>query len=198
MRFRGALAVLILLALALFATRVHAGEAAVQLQRHTERLATTLADRDREPAGRRQEVMGIVTDAFDFEEAARRTLGHAWEERTAEERARFVGLFVDLIDRAYLRRLDSLDGRRIVVVEDVIDSDRATVRAAVVAQDGERTPMDCLMRRSDDGRWRVVDVNVGGTSLVGNYRVQFARLMQSGGFPHLMDRLQAKVASLQP
>ena len=198
MRFRGALAVLILLAPALFATGVHAGEAAVQLQRHTERLATTLTDRDREPAGRRQEVRGIVSDAFDFEEAARRTLGHAWEERTAEERARFVGLFVDLIDRAYLRRLDSLDGRRIVVVEDVIDSDRATVRAAVVAQDGERTPMDCLMRRSDDGRWRVVDVNVGGTSLIGNYRVQFARLMQSGGFPHLMDRLQAKVASLQP
>jgi len=72
------------------------------------------------------------------------------------------------------------------------------VRTSIIAKDGDRTPVDYVMRRSDDGRWRVVDVSVGGASLLGNYRAQFARLMQSGGFPYLMEKLQAKVSSLQP
>src|SRR4029077_10191611 len=137
-------------------------------------------------------------EAFDFEEAARRTLGRAWGDRTADERASFVALFSDLIDRAYLRRLDAWDGQRIVVAEDVVETERALVRTSIIAKDGDRTPVDYVMRRSDDGRWRVVDVSVGGSSLLGNYRAQFARLMQSGGFPSLMEKLQAKVSSLQP
>ncbi|HEY2994873.1 MAG TPA: ABC transporter substrate-binding protein [Methylomirabilota bacterium] len=186
------------LALTLVAVPALAGDPAVELQRQADRVVTILADRNTEPVARQREVRAIVSEAFDFEEAAKRTLGRAWAERTPEERAAFVGLFMDLIDRAYLRRLDAWDGQRIVVGDDVVDTDRATVRTAVVARDGDKTPIDYVMRRSDDGRWRVVDVNVGGASLLGNYRVQFARLMQSGGFAHLMERLQAKVASLQP
>ena len=198
MRFPRLLGVLMIVPSMLGAVPARAGDAAVELQRQADAVINVLADRDRAPAERRQAVRTIVTDAFDFEEAARRTLGRAWDERTADERTTFVRLFVDLIDRAYLRRLDSWDGQRIVVGDDVVERDRATVRAVIVARDGERTPLEYLMRRSDDGRWRVIDVNVGGTSLLGSYRAQFARLMQSGGFAHLIDRLQAKVASLEP
>ena len=198
MRVLHVLAALTILALTLVAVPALAGDPAVELQRQADRVVTILADRNTEPVARQREVRAIVSEAFDFEEAAKRTLGRAWAERTPEERAAFVGLFMDLIDRAYLRRLDAWDGQRIVVGDDVVDTDRATVRTAVVARDGDKTPIDYVMRRSDDGRWRVVDVNVGGASLLGNYRVQFARLMQSGGFAHLMERLQAKVASLQP
>ena len=198
MRVLHVLAVLSILALTLGAGPASAGDPAVELQRQADRVVNILADRDTEPAARQREVRAIVGEAFDFEEAAKRTLGRAWAERTAEERATFVGLFVDLLDRAYLRRLDGWDGQRIVVGDDVVDADRATVRTAIVARDGDRTPVDYVMRRSDDGRWRVVDVSIGGHSLLGNYRVQFARLMQNGGFANLIERLQAKVTSLQP
>jgi len=198
MRVLHVLAVLTILALTLGAGPASAGDPAVELQRQADRVVNILADRDTEPAARQREVRAIVGEAFDFEEAAKRTLGRAWAERTAEERATFVGLFVDLLDRAYLRRLDGWDGQRIVVGDDVVDADRATVRTAIVARDGDRTPVDYVMRRSDDGRWRVVDVSIGGHSLLGNYRVQFARLMQNGGFANLIERLQAKVTSLQP
>ena len=198
MRLSHVLAVVTLVVPSFLATPAGAGDAAVELQRQADRVVTVLSDQDREPAQRQREVRAIVDETFDFQEAARRTLGRAWADRTEEERATFVRLFVDLLDRAYLRRLDSLDGQRIVVGDDVVETDRATVRAAIVARDGERTPMDYVMRRSTDGRWRVVDVSVGGASLLGNYRAQFARLMQTGGFPHLIERLQAKVSSLQP
>ena len=197
MRLRHVLAVVTIFTPALAAVPARAGDAAVELQRQADRVVSVLADRDREPAERQRQVRAIVSEAFDFEAAARRALGRAWGERTPDERATFVRLFFDLLDRAYLRRLDSMDGQRIVVAGDVIEADRATVHTAIVAGDGERTPVDYRMRRAAGGRWRVVDVSVGGASLLGNYRAQFARLMQQGGFAHLMERLQAKVASLQ-
>ena len=198
MRVPHAVAALTLLAAALAASPVIAGDAADELQRQADRVIGVLADRSTAAVERQREVRTIVTEVFDFDEASRRTLGRAWAERTPEERASFKALFVDLLDRAYLRRLDGWDGQRIVVGDELMDTDRATVRAAIVARDGDRTPMEYLMRRSDDGRWRVIDINVGGASLLGNYRAQFARLMQTGGFAHLMEKLQAKVASLQP
>ena len=198
MRLSHVLAVVTLVIPAFLATPARAGDAAVELQRQADRVVTILTDRDCEPAERQRQVRAVVDETFDFEEAARRTLGRAWAERTTEERATFVRLFVDLLDRAYLRRLDSLDGQRIVVGDDVVDTNRAIVRAAIVARDGEGTPMDYVMQRDADGRWRVVDVSVGGASLLGNYRAQFARLMQNGGFPYLIEKLQAKVSSLQP
>jgi len=198
MRVPHAVAALILLVAALTAAPVIAGDAADELQRQADRVIGVLADRSAGAVERQREVRTIVTEVFDFDEASRRTLGRAWADRTPEERASFKALFVDLLDRAYLRRLDGWDGQRIVVGDELLDTDRATVRAAIVARDGDRTPMEYLMRRSDDGRWRVIDINVGGASLLGNYRAQFARLMQSGGFPLLMEKLQAKVASLQP
>ena len=198
MRLLAIIAAPTILVLTVLAAPVSAGDPAVELQRHADRVVTVLADRDRQPAERQREVRTIVAEAFDFDEAAKRTLGRAWAERSDEERATFTRLFVDLLDRAYLRRLDGWDGQRIVVAEDVVEADRATVKTAIVARDGDRTPVDYVMRRADDGRWRVVDVSVGGASLLGNYRAQFARLIQSGGFPLLIEKLQAKVASLQP
>jgi|SRR5690348_2206718 phospholipid transport system substrate-binding protein len=197
MRTPHVVAILALLAAALVPAPAPAGDAAVELQRQADRVIGILADRDTDAVVRQREVKAVVSEAFDFEEAARRTLGRAWDERTAEERAAFVGLFADLIDRAYLRRLEAWDGQRIVVGDDVIDRDRATVHTGVIARDGDRTPIDYVMHRSGDGHWRVVDVSVGGASLLGNYRAQFARLLQTGGFPYLMERLQAKVTSLQ-
>jgi phospholipid transport system substrate-binding protein len=175
----------------------HAGEAGAELQRQADRVIAILADHGQDPGVRHRAVRAVLDEAFDFEEAARRALGRAWTERSAEERTQFTTLFVDLLDRAYLRRLDEWDGERIVVAGDTVDAERAIVRAAILARDGGTTPVDYVMRRAD-GRWRVVDVNVAGTSLIGNYRAQFARLLQNGGFAYLMERLQTKVGSLQP
>jgi phospholipid transport system substrate-binding protein len=192
------LAVLTMLAVPLAAAPARAGDAGAELQRQADRVIAVVADRAREAVDRRHAVRAIVDEMFDFEEASRRTLGREWAERSPEERVRFQALFVDLIDRAYLRRLDEWDGQRIVVADDVVDGDRATVRTFIVAKDGDRTGVEYTMRRSPGERWRVVDINFGGASLFSNYRVQFARLLHTGGFPYLMERLHAKVTSLQP
>jgi phospholipid transport system substrate-binding protein len=198
MRPTPALAVLLTLSLVALAGPALAGEPGRYLQIQIDRVQTVLQDRTQPPDERRRAVRAIVDETFDFQEAARRALGRHWAALTVEDRARFVRLFVDLIDRAYLRRVDGWDGGRLAVVDDTTEGDGATVRATLSGTDGSAVPVVCGLRRSADGRWRVVDVSVDGAGLLGSYRAQFARLIERGGVGHLLERLEAKVVSLQP
>jgi phospholipid transport system substrate-binding protein len=51
--------------------------------------------------------------------------------------------------------------------------------------------VDYLMHQVD-GKWRIVDIVTEGTSLVGNYRSQFRRVIKKHGFPELLKRMKNK------
>ncbi len=140
---------------------------------------------------RRREVRAIAEDALDFRESARRALGAHWEGRTDAERARFVQLFTDLIDQAYLTRV-AHDGERLTFDGEAITGDDATIKGRALSKGGDVTPVLFTMHRSDDDRWRVVDVSFEGMSLVGNYRAQFNKIIRATSFDELMTRLETK------
>jgi phospholipid transport system substrate-binding protein len=176
-----------------------AGDPAIQLTAHVSEVFKTLDDPALKTGGneveRRLAVRRIVDDVFDFGEAARRTLGRHWEQRTESERERFVKLFTDLIDRAYLRRIDHLDGEQLVLVGSAVDGDDATVQTRVITRDNSQMPVDFLMTRAADDQWRVWDVRVGGMSLIGSYRAQFNKIIVGESFEELVRRLEAKTAA---
>ena len=91
-------------------------------------------------------------------------------------------LFSELLNRAYLKNLDRYDGEKIVVTADSLEGDRAVVQARIVGRDGHAgMPLDFAMVR-DGERWRVWDIRMQGTSMVGGYRAQFARLLQTESY----------------
>ena len=112
------------------ATPASAGPATDTLRRQIDRIFTTLADpqlKGSANASRRHRILRTYAEeTVDFREAARRSLGSYWEARTPDERARFVQLFTDLIDQAYLARL-SYNGERVLY-----DTETATDREAIV------------------------------------------------------------------
>jgi phospholipid transport system substrate-binding protein len=193
--------VLILLAVALalaVAVPARAGDPAADLNDHVTRVFQTLQDptlqapdKDTE---RRLAVRVIVDDLFNFEETARRALGRHWTERSPAERDRFVVLFVGLIDRAYLRRVDKYEGEQVVVVGSAVEGNEATVQTKVITRDNSQIPVDYLMARTPDDRWRVWDVRIGGMSLVSSYRAQFHKIIVGESYDELVRRLEAKVA----
>jgi phospholipid transport system substrate-binding protein len=44
---------------------------------------------------------------------------------------------------------------------------------------------------TEGGTWRVYDLDVGGVSLVGNYRTQFNSIIGRSSYPDLVNRLKA-------
>lgn len=192
-----AMRILVVLALVLptTATAARADGPAAEVAAQIGRLAGILKDPalqgDAQREGRRLAVRQVVEEIFDFDETARRALGRHWDERSPEERARFVRLFTSLIDRAYLSRLDGLESERIVVIDDQVDGLRAVVRLHVMTGGASPLPVDLYLLRSAD-RWRVWDARLEGASLVSSYRAQFQKVIQSASWEELLKRLEAR------
>jgi phospholipid transport system substrate-binding protein len=138
----------------------------------------------------RLEIRRIASELFDFDEVSRRALSRHWTARTPEEQAEFVGLFTDLLERAYIGRIESYGGENIVYTGEVIDGPYATVRSRVLgARRSADTPLDYRLHLRE-GRWKVYDVLIDHVSFVATYRSEFARILQRESYAALVERLR--------
>jgi phospholipid transport system substrate-binding protein len=191
-RIAAALALLSSLALAAPAS---AGPPTDALRVHIDRLFAVLDDPSLKESGRAAErqrtIRGLAEDALDFNESARRSLAAHWDARTPAERVRFVRLFTDLIDHAYLTRI-ALDGERISFDDETITDKEAVVKGRALSKSGGATPVQFFLHQDPTGRWRLYDVSFEGMSLIGNYRAQFNKIIKASSFDELVTRLEAK------
>ncbi|HET7876775.1 MAG TPA: ABC transporter substrate-binding protein [Methylomirabilota bacterium] len=144
---------------------------------------------------RRLELRRVADGLFDFTEMSRRALGRHWAGRTEAERQDFVGLFADLLSRAYLGRIDHYSGEPITWVRERVDGEWASVDSRLVTAKGSEVPIEYRLRRAGD-RWMVYDVAIEGVSLVGTYRSQFDRIIQTTSFGELLRRMRDKERDL--
>ncbi len=140
---------------------------------------------------RRAAIRKMATDAFDFTEIAKRALARHWQGRTAQEREEFVGLFADLLERAYISKIELYGGEKIQYGREQLDGEFATVSTKIITKQGQEVPVDYRMLRRGE-RWLVYDVAVEGISLVANYRSQFNQIIQTSSYGELVKKLKAK------
>jgi phospholipid transport system substrate-binding protein len=145
-------------------------------------------------AQRRADVRKITETLFDFDEMSERSLGAAWTQASPAERQEFIRLFSTLIATAYMSRIEQYAGELITYVGERVDGDQAAVQSRVVTPKGSQIGIEYRLYRAD-GRWTVYDIYVDGISLVGNYKVQFSRIIQRGSFAELLKQLRLKVDS---
>ena len=142
-------------------------------------------------AERRKRIRAVVNQIFDFTEISQRSLGRHWQPRTPAEREQFVALFGDLLENAYITKIESYAGEKIQYPGDVIEGELAVVKTRIVTKQETEIPIDYRMFLNG-GRWAVYDVSIEGISLIGNYRTQFNAVIQRSGFPDLVAKLKAK------
>jgi phospholipid transport system substrate-binding protein len=139
----------------------------------------------------RGEIRRIAGDLFDFEEVGRRALGRHWAARSAEDQTEFIALFTDLLERAYVARIETFSGEQIVYAGEVVDGNYATVRSRILTRRRSETALDYRLHRPGD-RWKVYDVLIDGVSFVSTYRSEFNRIIQRHSWDELVDRLRKK------
>ncbi len=142
-------------------------------------------------AERRRRIRAVVNQIFDFTEISQRCLGRHWQARTPAEREQFIALFGDLLENAYITKIESYSGEKIQYPGDVIDGDLALVKTRIVTKQETEIPVDYRMFLNG-GRWAVYDVSIEGISLIGNYRTQFNAVIQRSGYADLVTKLKAK------
>jgi phospholipid transport system substrate-binding protein len=144
---------------------------------------------------RRDEILRIVEEYFDFEEMGKRALGRPWKDITPDKQQEFIRLFKQLLFNVYVSRIEAgatpktvtryggeeLDGRYAIVKTRVAGDSRPDVQIDYrLLQEGEE--------------WKVYDVVIEGISLVDNYRQQFASILTNESFEGLLKQLREKTA----
>ncbi len=143
---------------------------------------------------RKNEILAIVNEYFNFDEMAKRALGRPWKEQTPEKRQEFAQLFKRLLFNTYINRLDNYTGsnERVFYDSEKLDGDYALVKTHILYQGNNSISIEYRLHR-DGGRWQVYDVVVEGISFVDNYRGQFGSILTNESFDSLLIKLRQKV-----
>jgi phospholipid transport system substrate-binding protein len=143
---------------------------------------------------RRQQLKRALGERFAFDEMAKRSLGAQWQKRTASEQQEFVRLFTDLLEGAYLSKLEEYSGEKIQFVNERQEKDFAEVNTKVVNRKGEDFALDYRLMNIN-GDWKVTDVVIENISVVNNYRSQFNRVLSKSSFEDLTEAMKQKKIS---
>lgn len=173
---------------------VEAGAPTDQLKSSVEQIVKVLEDpalkADSRVKDRRAAIRKEAEVVFDFTETAKRALGRHWQALSEKDRQEFTGLFTDLIERAYISKIERYSGERIAYAGEAVDGGLATVRTRFVTKQGTEVPVDYRMQQRGD-RWLVYDVSVEGVSLINNYRTQFDKIIQTSSYAELVRKMKA-------
>ena len=140
---------------------------------------------------RRAAIRKVVGERFDFEEMAKRSLALHWKKRTSEERNEFVPLFSDLLERSYIKKIESYTDEKILYTGEKTDGEYAVVDTKIITKRNVETPIEYRLLNKND-KWEVYDVVIEGVSLVNNYRNQFNKIIRRDSYEELVKRMKNK------
>jgi phospholipid transport system substrate-binding protein len=140
----------------------------------------------------RNSLRQILLTRFDFAAMAEKSLGNHWKDLDGMEEE-FVSTFTDFVEHSYISTLGSYRGEKVVYDRDRSDGESAEVDTRVVG--GRGTPIKIGYKlHLTGGQWMVYDAVVDDVSIVGNYRSQFARVLQTASLEELIQKLRAKAS----
>jgi phospholipid transport system substrate-binding protein len=144
---------------------------------------------------REKRVGSSIDEVFDYQQLAARSLGDEWQNRSDAERQQFRELLEKLVRQSYRKSIDSTLGYK-VEQRGIRKSGEDTIVATIAKHKTDnrkaQVSIDYVLVQVD-GKWRAVDVIIEGSSLVGNYRSQFARIIKKSGFAELITKLKRKI-----
>lgn len=144
---------------------------------------------------RRERVMQIAHEQFDFVEMSKRVLGKQWRQLSPSEKQEFTGLFTTLLEHAYIGKIEDYNHQKVEFKSQRVKKNRAEVKTVIIDQE-VTIPVSYIMILKD-GQWKVYDIIVEGVSLVRNYMEQFKEILRTEGYSTLLTQLKDKVNELE-
>jgi len=135
----------------------------------------------------------VLLPHFDVEHAARLVLGRHWRAATPEQRKRFIDAFYGSLLSNYGDALIEFTGDRIKVLPTPVPADAtaAVVRTEVKRSNGEKIPVNYVLRKTETG-WKAWDVVIEGVSYVKSFREDFGSEIDQKGLDAVIQRLESQ------
>ncbi len=139
---------------------------------------------------RREKIMGTIKGGFDFREMSKRVLGKTWKKITDAQRDHFTELMTELLENAYIGKLENFNGQKIQYTREKVKGSRAQVTTSVDNK-GVQVPVHYIMQLKSE-KWLVYDINIEGVSLIRNYMQQFKSIVRRDKYEGLVKVLEEK------
>lgn len=115
------------------------------------------------------------------------------------QKKEFAHQFKTFLMRSYATALLEYTGNEKVVYEPMKlapGQDKVTIKANLIAADGQAYPVKLYMSNRRDTRWRAYNIEVAGINFVGTYRASFGDIVERKGIDGLISDLKAKNAKI--
>jgi phospholipid transport system substrate-binding protein len=146
-------------------------------------------------AANEQKIDAICDQMLDYPSMAKDSLGDYWNERTAAEKKEFQDVLKQLVQRAYRKNLSKTLNYDLAYTGEVKVEGGTLVKTVAKARKNTReepVTIDFNVHKAD-GQLKIRDIVTEGSSLTGNYRNQFRRIIKKKGFEELMKRMKIRL-----
>ena len=140
---------------------------------------------------RKQEFWREISNSLDFEEIAKRVMGKYWKDRSPEEKKEFIGLFVNNVKGACMRKTGPRFGEEIISLSEKQNNRYAKVHIDLIKRTVEEVSADFRLIKKD-GKWQIYDLIYQGVSLVHNYRSQIHSFLVKSSYEELVQELKQR------
>lgn len=147
---------------------------------------------------RATQLQTVIKQTIDFRELASRALGEHWAKRTPEEQQEFLDLLQELLQANYEGKLEGHQlGKdyEIKYEAEKTKGDKAVVKTVVVGKEEQR-PVDYKLLKKDED-WSIFDVVIDDISLEETYRDSYTEIIESEGWPALIQRMKDKAKEVR-
>jgi len=169
-----------------------------QLRPFLGKVTATLTDPGLKSKSRQEQsdrMLNVIRERFDFREMSKRVIGQQWRNLSAKEQDEFEHLFTQLLQYAYIGRIDDYSDQQIRYTMQRIRDDRAEVQTLLIDKNKSIPIFYIMILRND--QWMIYDVVVEGVSLIRNYMEQFNEILRKDGYPGLVKQIKDKITELE-
>jgi len=164
-----------------------------QVQQMVDSVLEVLQDAELSISKKKQLISGRVQRFLNIDSMARRTLGQHWDNATIEQRQRFADLFIQVLEKTYLNRIESYSEGSVRYQMQRVKGDKAIIDTVILSGEME-IPVQYKMIYVDNS-WQVFDLVIEGISLIRNYRSSYGEIIRREGYEGLFVRMEEKVDS---
>jgi phospholipid transport system substrate-binding protein len=135
-----------------------------------------------------------VLPHFNFTRMTQLAVARDWRQASAAQQKILTDEFHVLLVRTYAKALTEYKNQTVVFKPFVLKAGETDVRVRTEIKQagaGKNVELDYWLEKSG-AAWKVYDIEVGGISLITNYRDSFASEVRNNGIDGLIKSLQAK------
>ena len=144
---------------------------------------------------RRETLSRLIRARFNFTIMSQRTLGKSWKEADAQQQARFVTLFSDLLEASYISRIEAYSNETVSYLGERVEGELAEVDTSIHSGNID-IPISYRLVL-ENGSWFVYDVIIEEVSLIRNYRNSYGEIVRKEGYSGLFARMEEKLRELR-